>query len=117
MLVLADRVYDLWIGHNKLYISHNISIMCCLYVVTSMFATIFVSVLNGIGAMKIQMVSSIVAPVAFILLSLFFILQVKTGPEGILLASILSNVFGVVIAPIQYFKILISKSGAKVWYA
>jgi O-antigen/teichoic acid export membrane protein len=117
MLAFSDSIYELWIGKNKLHISSEISLMCCLFVITSMFATIFVSVLNGIGALKIQLVSSFISPVVFIMMSLFFILKIKTGAEGILIATIISNVFGVVIAPIQYYKILISKSLAKVWYA
>ena len=117
MLAGSDLIYDLWIGKNRLHIGFNISLMCCLFVITSMFATIFVSVLNGIGALKIQIVSSFIAPFVFILLSLFFIVKLGTGAEGILIASILSNVFGVIIAPIQYYKILIGKSAAKVWYA
>jgi O-antigen/teichoic acid export membrane protein len=117
MLVFCDTIYDLWIGRNRLQISFNISLMCCLFVISSMFATIFVSVLNGIGALKIQIVSSFIAPVVFIVLALVFIVKVHTGAEGILLASILSNAFGVVIAPIQYYKVLICKSDAKVWYA
>jgi O-antigen/teichoic acid export membrane protein len=117
MLAFADTIYDFWIGRNRLHISFNISLMCCLFVISSMFATIFVSVLNGIGALKIQIVSSFIAPVVFVVLSLFFILKLRTGAEGILIASILSNVFGVVIAPIQYYKVLINKSSAKVWYA
>lgn len=117
MLFFSDAIYDLWIGKNQLQIPFTISLMCCLYVITSMFATLFVSVLNGIGVLKIQIISSIIAPVAFILISLFFILTLKTGAEGILVATILSNVFGVVIAPIQYYKVLIRKSNAKLWYA
>ena len=117
MLVFSDTIYDLWIGKNRLHISFNISLMCCLFVISSMFATIFVSVLNGIGALKIQIVSSFIAPFVFIVLALFFIMKLHTGAEGILLASILSNAFGVVIAPIQYYKVLINKSDAKVWYA
>lgn len=117
MLAFSDAIYDLWIGKNQLHISFKISLMCCLFVITSMFATIFVSVLNGIGALKIQFISSLITPVLFILISLFFVLRLETGVEGILISSIIANVFGVVIAPIQYYKIFINKSTAKVWYA
>jgi Na+-driven multidrug efflux pump len=82
-----------------------------------MFANIFVSVINGIGALKIQFVFSIVTPVLFIFLSLFFILQLGTGVEGIILASILSNVFGFLIAPIQYYQVFIGESRVRIWYA
>jgi O-antigen/teichoic acid export membrane protein len=117
MLVSSSTIYDLWIGKNKLHVAFSISLFCCLFVITGMFANIFVSVINGIGALKIQFISSLITPVLFILLSLFFILKLGTGVEGILIASIFSNVFGVVIAPIQYYQVFIGKSAAKVWYA
>jgi O-antigen/teichoic acid export membrane protein len=117
MLAYSGPIYDLWIGKNQLHISFNISLMCCLFVITSMFANIFVSVINGIGALRLQIVSSFITPGLFILMSLFFVLKLRTGVEGILLASIFSNVFGVVIAPIQYYQIFIGKSTAKAWYA
>jgi len=117
MLAFSGPVYDLWVGKKQVQVPFNISLMCCLFVITGMFANIFVSVINGVGALKLQFVASIVTPVLFILMSLFFILKLGTGVEGILIASILSNVFGVVIAPIQYYQIFIGKSSAKVWYA
>jgi O-antigen/teichoic acid export membrane protein len=117
MLAVSGTMYDLWIGKNKIHVSFNVSLLCCLFVITGMFANIFVSVLNGIGALKIQFVSSLISPVIFIMMSLFFILRLGIGMEGILISSIISNVFGVVIAPIQYYQVLINKSAAKVWYA
>jgi O-antigen/teichoic acid export membrane protein len=117
MLGFSGQIYDLWIGKGQLHVSFNISLMCCLFVITSMFANIFVSVINGIGALRLQIVSSFITPILFILLSMFFVMKLKTGVEGILIASIFSNVFGVIVAPIQYYQIFISKSTAKAWYA
>jgi len=117
MLLCSDKVYELWIGTKQVHIGFDISLLCCLFVITGMFANIFVSVINGIGALKIQFVSSLITPALFIVMSLFFVLKLGTGMEGILISSIISNCFGVIIAPIQYYKIFVNKSPAKVWYA
>jgi len=117
MLFFSDTMYDLWIGKNQVHVDFNISLLCCIFVITGMFASIFVSVINGIGALRIQFVSSILTAPLFILLSLLFIKKLGIGVEGILISSIIANVFGVVIAPIQYYQIFINKSTAKFWYA
>jgi O-antigen/teichoic acid export membrane protein len=117
MLVLSDWVYDVWVGKYNVHVGFKISLNCCLFVITCMFANIFVSVLNGIGALRLQTLVSLVSPCLFVLTSLFFVLKLHTGVEGILTASIISNVFGVVIAPIQYYQVFIGKSAARVWYA
>jgi O-antigen/teichoic acid export membrane protein len=117
MLFFSNTIYDLWIGKNLVHVGFNISLLCCLFVITGMFASIFVSVINGIGALKIQFISSFFTPPLFILMSLLFIKSLGIGVEGILISSIIANVFGLVIAPIQYYQIFITKSTAKVWYA
>ena len=117
MLVFSSTVYDLWVGKYNVHVSFKISLNCCLFVITVMFGNIFVSVLNGIGALRLQILASLVTPVLFLLTSLLLVLKFQTGVEGILIASIISNVFGVVIAPIQYYQVFIAKSAAKVWYA
>ena len=117
MLLFSERMYDLWIGKGKVEVSFAVSLLCYLFIVTAMFSNIFVSVLNGIGALKIQFISSLITPVLFILLSLLCILKLGMGVEGILLSTIVSNIFGFVIAPIQYYQIFMNRAVARIWYA
>lgn len=81
-----------------------------------MFSSVFVNVVNGMGTLRIQFVSSIITSIFFILLAYTFINYFNLGVWSIVLASILSNVYGIVISPIQVYKVLIEKTSNKIWY-
>ncbi|HMI77926.1 MAG TPA: oligosaccharide flippase family protein [Ferruginibacter sp.] len=116
MLVAADKVYELWIGKNVVHIDFNISLLCLLFFSTTMFASIFVNVINGIGTLQIQFYASIGGPVCFFILSMLFIKYFHWGVQSVILSSILANVFGYIIAPIQFYNIFYKKSKARIWY-
>lgn len=116
MLSVSSKVYELWVGKNVVHIDFNISILFLVFFSTGMFASIFVSVINGIGALKIQFISSIFTSIGFFLLALFFIKYFKLGVKSVLIASIVSNIFGYIIAPLQVYKIFYKKASAKIWY-
>jgi hypothetical protein len=90
--------------------------LCLIYFSTGMFASIFVSVINGIGALRLQFISAVVGSVCFFLLSVTFIKVFHMGMQSILLSSIITNVFGYIIAPIQVYNIFYKKSEARIWY-
>ncbi len=116
MLAVADPIYNIWLGKGVVNISFNISLLCYLFFSTRMFASIFVFVINGIGALQIQFYSSFISSIGFIALSLLLIKKFHLGIESILISSIISNVFGYIIAPVQYYNIIIKKSKLKIWY-
>lgn len=116
MLYFANDVYRLWLGDAFFEIDNKITILCCVYVVVSMFSSVFVNVVNGMGTLKIQFASSIVTSVFFIVISYAFINYFHLGVWSIILASILSNVYGFLISPIQVYKVLVEKTSNKIWY-
>lgn len=117
MLLFSDKIYALWVGKEVAsHISFKISAFCFLFFSTTMFASIFVSVINGIGALHIQFFAAIAASVVFIGLSVLLIKYFNMGVEAVVISTIVSNVFGYVIAPVQYYNIFYKKSAAKVWY-
>jgi O-antigen/teichoic acid export membrane protein len=117
MLVFAKPVYDLWLGKDTVEIKFSISLLCYIFFATAMFASIFVNVINGIGALKIQFVTSIITSIGFLSISILLIQHFHFGVESILIAAIISNVYGFILAPLQYYHIFIRKSGSKIWYA
>lgn len=116
MLFFADQFYDLWLGKGVVDIDYKISIFCFLFFLTGMFASIFVNVINGIGALRIQFYVSIITSIGFIILSLIFIQVLNLGVWSIILASIISNVYGYLIAPIQLYKILVVRNVESIWF-
>lgn len=116
MLAVAEPIYNVWLGKNMVQVPFNISLLCYIFFATGMFATVFVFVINGIGALQIQFYSSLVTSTGFVILSLVLIKQFHLGIESILVSSILANVYGYIIAPIQYYNIIIRKSKSAIWY-
>jgi O-antigen/teichoic acid export membrane protein len=116
MLLLSGKVYDLWIGKDKVHIDFIISLLCFTFFSTGMFASIFVSVINGIGALRIQFFTAIIGSIVFVILSLVLIKVFHFGVKSIIISSILTNVFGYIIAPLQVYKIFYKKSKASIWY-
>lgn len=116
MLIVSDRVYELWIGKNVVHIDFSISLLCLVFFSTTMFASIFVSVINGIGALQIQFFTAIIGSVCFFGLSLLLIKYFHLGVQAVIISSIVTNVFGYIIAPIQFYKIFYKRSDARIWY-
>lgn len=116
MLIFADQFYDFWLGKGVVEIDYKISLFSFLFFLTGMFASIFVNVINGIGALRVQFYVSIVTSIGFIALSLVFIQVFNLGVWSIILASIISNLYGYFIAPIQLYKILIVRDVNSFWF-
>jgi len=116
MLLFSDVFYKFWLGASYFKIDFMISFFCFLSVIISMFSSVFVNVVNGMGTLKIQFISSIVTSILFLVLSFMFIKMFNFGVWSIIFASILSNVYGYFIAPIQVYKVLIEKSKNPIWY-
>lgn len=116
MLIFSDKVYEIWLGKNILHIDFSISLLCYVFFSTAMFANIFVFVINGIGALKIQFITSIFTSIGFFCLSLLLIKHFHFGVQSVILSSIITNVFGYVIAPLQVYKIFYKKSASRIWY-
>lgn len=105
MLVFAPLVFDFWIGIGVVNIPFSVSLWCFIYACVTMFSTIHVSILNGIGALKIQFYLCMVSPILYVLISYFLIKHFSLGISGIIIASVLANVNGIIVAPFQYWKI------------
>ncbi len=116
MLIFSDNIYKIWLGKNLVHIDFTISLLCLVFFSTAIFANIFVYVLNGIGAIQLQFISAIFTSIGFVALSLVFIKYTNMGVKSVLVASIISNAFGYIFAPIQYFKIFYQKSASAIWY-
>lgn len=109
MLVASDFVYSIWIG-NKVFIPFELSAWMFIYIYTMIFGAIFVYFVNGIGALKIQYVSSLISPLLFIGVVFLLVKVFNIGVISILVASIIANFNGLILAPMQYYKVIIKKN-------
>lgn len=116
MLIFANEFYDFWLGEGMVTISYEVSLYSFIFFASAMFASIFVNVINGIGALKIQFYSSFITSIGFIILALFFINTLNLPVWSIILASIISNVYGYLVAPIQLYYILVIRKVNSIWF-
>jgi len=113
MLVFSQQFYHLWIG-DKIIIPFNLSLVLLIYFVTATFGGVFNIFINGIGKIKLQMYGSILGAVLFIFTTIVLIKYFNMGIFGLVIASIISNFYGILISPIQYYKI-INKKAYGIW--
>ncbi|MEG8947214.1 MATE family efflux transporter [Rosettibacter firmus] len=105
LLILSPIGFRIWIG-SRIEIPYCLSFLMLIYVLLLCFGSIFVMFINGIGKINVQTISSLISPLIFIILAYLFIKILSFGLSGIVLAIIISNFYGPIIAPIQYLKFI-----------
>lgn len=115
MLVFSTFVYRIWIGENIVLVPFEISLYMSIYFILTNFVSLYVSVLNGIGAIRIQFYVCLISPILFILSSYYMVNYLNMGVYAIVIASIISNVNGIIVAPLQYYNVMRGKRG--IWTA
>lgn len=100
MLLVSSFVFKIWVG-DKVLIDFSLSAWLLVYNLVLIFGSIFVNILNGLGELNIQTIACCISPIVFILLSTVLI-KVGIGVESILIASIVANFNGFLLAPLQY---------------
>lgn len=116
MLAFSNQAYRLWLGEGTVEIVFKLSFWGFLYYNVSMFGNIYVNFLNGISALRIQFISCAISPFLYILISMFLIRYFKIGVHSLFIASIFANFNGYLLAPIQYYQIIVRKTKSSFWY-
>lgn len=104
LLLISPFAYNLWIG-DSVQIPYNLSAWVMIYNIVFMFGSIFVNILNGASILRVQTISSLISPIVFIGASMLLI-QLGFGVISIIIAAIVSNFYGLVLAPLQYIKFI-----------
>ena len=114
MLISSGTIYDLWLGKGKVIIGFFLSFWGFLYFSISIFASKYVYFLNGINALRIQFIASIISPIIYIIVAYLLIRYYKLGVYSLFIASIIANFNGFILAPIQYHMV-INKNKKGIW--
>ena len=89
-------------NYNDVIIPFALSVWVMVYNLTLMFSSTFVNILNGAGILKVQTITCFISPIVF--LGCFFLLHhLGAGVYSVLVASVVANFNGIIIAPIQCF--------------
>jgi O-antigen/teichoic acid export membrane protein len=102
MLIFSNSAYELWLGENKVLIPFQISFWMFVFSIISVFGGVYCTILNGVSALNIQFKASFVSPFIFFICTYFFISYFKLGITSIILASIIANFNGYLLAPLQF---------------
>jgi hypothetical protein len=116
MLIFSNTVYRLWLGEGKVNIAFSLSLWGFLYFNISMFSGKYVNFLNGISALRIQFLSCAISPFLYIAIAILLIRNYHMGVYSLFIASIIANFNGYILAPLQYYQIIIKKSSKAIWY-
>lgn len=115
MLFSSSLLYKLWLGDKISIIPFELSIVVFLYSLSLTFGSLYVQILNGLGALRIQYIASIISPFVFLLVSFLLIKIFKVGLISVIIASIIANFNGIFLAPYQYYLIIQNKRKNSVW--
>ena len=113
MILFSNRFYLLWVG-DKVTVPISLSIGMGLYVIFRTWNDIFSHFQNGISKIRLQIYYAIFGAIINIPLSIFMARNLNFGSTGVILATSLSLLCGVVLSPIQYKKI-ITRTAKGIW--
>ncbi|OBX23961.1 hypothetical protein A9996_15405 [Gelidibacter algens] len=103
MVFIAGWVYEIWVG-EEVVISKRLSIFMSLFVITTLLTQPFIFFINGTGKINVQLGLGVFSALLNIPLSIFFAKNLNFGVSGVILATIVANVMGLVVYPIYYKK-------------
>lgn len=109
MLLSSNFIYELWLGKGKIIIPFSTSFYMYIFTLVSLFGSIYCAILNGISALNVQYKASMISPIIFVL-SAYIFMHFGFGINSLIIASIIANFNGFLLAPLQYKKIFYSKS-------
>jgi O-antigen/teichoic acid export membrane protein len=105
MVFLADWFYGLWLG-ERVFVPFSLTISMALFALLITFNQVYVSFINGIGKIRLQLYLSVFTMILNIPLSIFFAKGLDWGPTGIILGTNFCLLYSAVLWPIQYKKII-----------
>lgn len=103
MLLCASPIYTWWVG-EEIEIPFTLSLICGIYVCISNWNNVFSYIINGIGKIRLQLYSSVIASLLFIPLAL--ILGRTWGIPGVVGAMCVCLLFSTVLLPVQFVYII-----------
>ncbi len=104
LMALSGPVFDLWIGHD-VEVPFAMTAIVGVYMLTLLVSVRYSYILNGVGALNLQLCMTIFAAVIYIPLALG-VSALTRDINWLLVVMCLVNVPGLVVNVIQYYKII-----------
>lgn len=115
MICISPLFFKLWIG-NKIKIEIITVILLTIYYLLQMFSNIYLSFINGIGKIKLQLLTTLFLAAIYIPISIFS--GKALGILGIIISGIIVLCIPCIVYPIQYYKLMYphSNTSKSIWY-
>lgn len=104
MVIVSKWIYLLWVG-SQVQIPFEMTVLMAAYIMVLVISTRYSYILNGIGALNLQLLMTVGATVAYVVLSVF-IAHYTHNINYLLLLMCAVNMPGLIVNYIQYKKIL-----------
>ena len=103
MLGMSNYVYRIWLG-PEMNVSFRLSAIVALFLIINNISSIYVNLINGIGAIRVQLITYfVIATVSWPLMVMF---SRYFGLVGVVCVPIIAVLILAVLAKIQLSKIL-----------
>lgn len=109
LALLAPFVIGIWIG-SEFPVSNSLIAFVAFFVAVTTWNNIFAVMLNGAGAIRVQLFTALVAMTINIPLALVLVKFFGMGVGGVVFAATLSLLFSAVLLPLQVFRLLGKKT-------
>lgn len=109
MVLISNWFYKIWVG-NEIIIPFSLSISMAIFVLLFTFNMVFTYFINGVGKIRLQLITAIISIIINIPLSILFARTLHLGTSGVILATSVSFLFYGMLRPIQYYKIINNKA-------
>lgn len=108
LILISNYLYKYWLG-NQVFIPFSLSVYMGLYVLLQTLNSIFATFIFATGKLIMLTTMAIFVSLLNIPLCIFFAKNLNLGTSGIILATIVCTMINLIIAIIQYFKIVNGK--------
>jgi O-antigen/teichoic acid export membrane protein len=108
MIFISGFVYDIWI-HDRNIVPLSITVITGLYQFILIWSTRYSFVLNGIGALRLQLICSVCAAIIYIPIAIL-VGRTTQSINWLLLVMCVINIPGLIVNFIQYDKLINNKA-------
>lgn len=113
MVLLADPVYDWWVG-DRVRVPAEVSVSMGVYVIISCWNSAVFTIINGTGRIRLQLLVTGAAALLNVPLALLLVRHLRLGIPGVVLATALSLLMCAVVGGIQAKK-LVHRTAGGIW--
>lgn len=105
LVLCSSWAYEIWLG-DKVVIPFGLTLAMALFFMITMSYAPFNFFINGVGKIRLHMVTFLLAAVINIPLSIFLVKITNWGVSAVILATSICVLPNLILFPIQYFKLI-----------